>query len=156
MMVPAKIQRLLDPHELEIVEPDPDRITGLWEKAVAPNADSRKGLSPDNAITLAYQAGFQASTALLEARGYRTKGARPGHHFNIIYASSALGYESLGDVDLTSEQLRSRRTKSFYAGTHQSGEEAERLHEWLDTLLPAVYDALADAAPDLHPRLGPG
>ena len=156
MTIPGKIQRLLDSRELEVVEPDAEKIIALWEKAVASNADSRKGLSPDNAITLAYQAGFQACTALLEARGYRTKGGKPGHHYNVFYATSALGYESLGDVDVTSEQVRSRRTKSFYGGTHQGGDEVERLHQWLDALLPAVYDALADAAPDLHARLAQG
>lgn len=156
MTVPVKIQRLLDSRELEMVEPDAEKIISLWKKAVASNSDSRKGLSPDNAITLAYQAGFQACTALLEARGYRTKGGKPGHHHNVFYATSALGYELLGEVDVTSEQVRSRRTKSFYGGTQQSGEDVERIHDWLDAILPAVHDALVHAAPDLHPYLESG
>jgi hypothetical protein len=92
MKHPPRIQRLIESRDMEAIEPDPERVTGLWEKALASNQDSRKGLSPDNAISLAYQAGFQACTALLEAHGYRTKGSNPGHHYRVFYATSGLGY----------------------------------------------------------------
>ena len=60
MKHPPRIQRLIESRDMEAIEPDPERVTGLWEKALASNQDSRKGLNPDNAISLAYQAGFQA------------------------------------------------------------------------------------------------
>lgn len=153
MTTPAKIQRLIDSRDMELAEADPERITGLWEKAVASNEDSRKGLSPDNAITLAYQAGFQACTALLEAHGYRAKGANAGHHYRVFYATAGLRYDALKDVDAASESMRKGRTKSFYTGGVQGAEQVEALHDWLDGLLPAVYDALREAAPELHARL---
>ncbi len=78
MKHPPRIQRLIESRDLEAIEPDAERVAGLW--ALASNDDSRKGLSPENAISLAYQAGFQPCTALLEAHGYRTRGSNPGHH----------------------------------------------------------------------------
>jgi hypothetical protein len=153
MKNPAKIQRLIESRDMEAVDADPERVAGLWEKAVASNEDSRKGLSPDNAITLAYQAGFQACTALLEAHGYRAKGGNPGHHYRIFYATAGLGYPALKDVDATSESVRKGRTKSFYTGGVQGAEQVQELHDWLDDLLPAVYEALREAAPDIHAGL---
>jgi hypothetical protein len=150
MTIPHRIQRLLDDRTLEAVEPDSEKIATLWAKAVASNSDSRKGLSADNAITLAYQAGLQACTALLEARGYRTKGASGGHHQRTFYAAAARGYEKLSDVDIASERVRKQRTKSFYGAAQQDETDAERLHAWLDALLPAVYEALGKAAPAVH------
>ncbi len=153
MKHPAKIQRLIDSRDMEAVEADSERVAGLWEKAVASNEDSRKGLSPDNAITLAYQAGFQACMALLEAHGYRTRGASPGHHYRIFYAVAGLGYPALKDVDATSESVRKGRTKSFYTGGAQGAEQVQALHDWLDNLLPSVHDALREASPELHASL---
>ncbi|HEX8831743.1 MAG TPA: hypothetical protein VF705_11275 [Longimicrobium sp.] len=153
MNIPPRIQRLIEARDMELVAPDPDVVSGLWEKAVASNEDSRKGLSPDNAITLAYQAGFQACTALLEAHGYRAKGANPGHHYRVFYATAGLGYPALKDVDAASESVRKGRTKSFYTGGVQGAEQVEALHGWLDGLLPAVYGALSEVAPELHARL---
>jgi hypothetical protein len=130
------------------VEPDFDQVRGLWTKALDSGADSRKGLSPDNAITLAYQAGFQACTALLEAHGYRTRGSNPGHHYRVFYAVSDLGHESLKDVDATAEKVKRERTKSFYSGVPQQGDQVQALHDWLDVLLPGVHAALREVVPE--------
>jgi hypothetical protein len=153
MTPPARIQRLIDAREMEAVDPDPEKVIGLWEKALASNADSRKGLSADNAIALAYQSGFQACTALLEAHGYRTRGSTPGHHRNTFYATSALGHPALEDVDVESESVRMQRTKSFYSGTPHGEQQVERMHAWLDRLLPAVHEAVSAAAPALRAEL---
>ena len=148
-----RIQRLIESRDMEAIEPDPERVAGLWEKALASNEDSRKGLSPDNAISLAYQAGFQACTALLEAHGYRTKGSNPGHHYRVFYATSGLGYPELGNVHATSEKVKAERTKSFYSGDPQDAAQVDALHQWLDDLLPAVYGALTRAADRLSTTL---
>ena len=149
MKHPPRIQRLIESRDLEVIEPDPERIAGLWKKALASNEDSRRGLSPDNAISLAYQAGFQACTALLEAHGYRTKGSNPGHHYRVFYAASGLGYPELSDVHTTSEKVKAERTKSFYSGDPQDAAQVDALHQWLDGILPAVYHALTRAAAEL-------
>ena len=149
MKHPPRIQRLIESRDMEAIEPDPERVAGLWEKALASNEDSRKGLSPDNAISLAYQAGLQACTALLEAHGYRTKGSNPGHHYRVFYATSGLGYTELSDVHTTSEKVKTERTKSFYSGDPQDAAQVDALHEWLEGLLPAVHSALTRAASGL-------
>ncbi len=152
-MHPPRIQRLIESRDMEAIEPDPERVAGLWWKALASNEDSRKGLSPDNAISLAYQAGFQACTALLEAHGHRLRGSNPGHHYRVFYATSGLGYPELSDVHTTSEKVKAERTKSFYSGDPQGAAQVDALHHWLDCLLPAVHDALTRAAPDLAATL---
>ena len=53
MGTPARIQRLIGSRELEEIVPSPEKIVILWAKAVAAGRDARKGLSADNAITLA-------------------------------------------------------------------------------------------------------
>lgn len=153
MKHPPRIQRLIESRDMEAIEPDPERVAGLWQKALASNEDSRKGLSPDNAISLAYQAGFQACTALLEAHGYRTKGSNPGHHYRVFYATSGLGYPELSDVHTTSEKVKAERTKSFYSGDPQDAAQVDALHQWLDDLLPAVHGALIRAAAGLSTTL---
>jgi hypothetical protein len=153
MKHPPKIQRFVESRDLEALEPDPERVAGLWAKALASSDDSRKGLSPDNAISLGYQAGFQACTALLEAHGYRTKGSNPGHHYRVFYAISGLGYPELSDVQTSSEKVKADRTKSFYSGDPQDAAQVDALHQWLDALLPAVYRALTSAAPELAATL---
>lgn len=106
MSVPPRIQRLIDGRQLETVDPDPTAIVALWTKALASAADSRRGLSPDNAVSLGYQAAFQAASAVLEAAGYRTKGGTLAHHFNTFYAVSGLGLPGLEGVDIESERIR--------------------------------------------------
>lgn len=152
---PPKIQRLIDAREMEAVEPDPERIASLWEKALASNADSRMGLSADNAVTLAYQAGLQACSALREAHGYRTKGATSGHHFRTFYAVSALGYPALENVGVRSESMRASRVRSTYGAGSLGGDDVRRIHEWLNELLPAVHVALVDTASSICPELPP-
>lgn len=153
METPPRIQRLIDGRQMERVEPEAEWIVLLWEKAVASSLDSRKDLHPDNAVTLGYQAAFQASTAVLECAGFRTKGASPGHHHNTFYALSALGHPGLDEVDVTSERIRKMRTAAFYGADIASAAQVKPVHEWLDALLPAARRAIATARPDLAPRL---
>lgn len=54
MTFPRRIHRLIEGRQLEHVNPDPQRIVGLWQKALASDVDSRKGLSADNSVSLAY------------------------------------------------------------------------------------------------------
>ena len=78
------------------------------------------------------------------------RGAAGGHHQRTFYAASALGYERLNDVGVTSEGVRAQRTKAFYGGGFQGEADVVRVHRWLDELLPAIHEALRDAAPGTH------
>lgn len=153
MTVPLRIARLIEGRQMEAVAPDPDRAAGLWAKALAASADSRKGLHPDNAVSLGYQSAFQAASAVLECAGYRTKGASPGHHHNTFYALAGLGLSGLEQVDLDSERIRKMRSTSFCGADEASEEQVEAVHRWLDALLPAARKALVDRMPDLVSRL---
>lgn len=154
MPVPPRIQRLLDGRQMEAIEPDPEAVVGFWLKALASSADSRKGLHPDNAVSLAYQGAFQASTAVLECAGYRTRGAQ-AHHHNTYYALSGLGYPGLEAVDVESERIRKLRTAAFYGADVATPAQVEAVHRWLDDLLPAALRAIVALRPDLAPRLPP-
>ncbi len=149
MTIPPRIRRLVDGRQMEPVEPDAERVVGLWLKALASSADSRKGLSPDNAVSLGYQAAFQASSAVLECAGFRTKGQTPGHHFNTFYALAGLGYPELDTVDVDSERIRKMRTSAFYGAATATGEQVEAVHAWLDALLPSARGVLVSMRPDL-------
>jgi hypothetical protein len=153
MAVPPRIQRLIDGRQMEPVEPDPERIVGLWTKALAASADSRKGLHPDNAVSLGYQAAFQAASSVLESAGYRTRGPSQGHHHNTFYALSGLGLPGLGQVEVESERIRKMRTDAFYGASASSAEQVGAVHRWLDALLPAARDAIAAIRGDLGARL---
>ncbi|HEX2201782.1 MAG TPA: hypothetical protein VHG91_00715 [Longimicrobium sp.] len=154
MPAPPRIQRLIDGRQMEPVEPDADTVAGFWTKALASSADSRKGLHPDNAVSLAYQAAFQASSAVLECAGYRVRGAQ-GHHHNTYYALSGLGLPGLEGVDVESERIRKLRTAAFYGADVASPAQVEAVHRWLDALLPAARQAIVTLRPDLAARLPP-
>lgn len=153
MAIPPRIQRLVEGHQMEQVEPDPERVMAFWAKALASSADSRKGLHPDNAVSLGYQAAFQAATAVLECAGYRTKGQSPGHHHNTYYALAGLGLEGLDSVDVDSERIRKMRTDAFYGASIATEAQVQAVHRWLDALLPAAKRALTAMRPDLAARL---
>ena len=138
---------------MEPVEPDPESIAGFWAKALASSADSRKGLHPDNAVSLGYQSAFQACTAVLESAGFRTRGTSQGHHFNTFYALAGLGHPGLQTVDVDSERIRKMRTEAFYGASCATEAQVRAVHDWLDALLPAARRVLVAARPDLAPRL---
>jgi hypothetical protein len=154
-MIPPRIQRLVEGRQMEAVEPDPGRIVGLWVKALASSADSRKGLHPDNAVSLGYQAAFQAASAVLECAGYRTKGQSHAHHHNTFYALAGLGRPGLESVDIDSERIRKMRTDAFYGAAISTAVQVEAVHRWLATLLPAARRAIITLRPDLSARIPP-
>jgi hypothetical protein len=150
-----RIQRLIEGRQIEQVTPDPQRVEGLWNKALAAAADSRKGLSADNAVSLAYQAGFQASSAVLEAAGFRTRGQSTGHHHDTFYALSDLPFPGLAEVHGESERIRKMRTDAFYGAGSATPEQVAAVQAWLDRLLSACWRSLVETRPDLRDRLPP-
>ena len=153
MGTPARIQRLIGSRELEEIVPSPEKIVILWGKAVASGRDARKGLSADNAITLAYQAATQAASAYLESAGYRTRGGRPGHHYNTFYALAAFQLEGLESVDVESETIRRKRAASFYDRVEATERDVRSVLEWLDRLLPAIRRELVAERPAINDSL---
>ena len=154
MTIPMRIERLIEARSMEAVSPDPEKVMVLWEKALASSRDSRfLGMSADNAVSLAYQAGLQAASALLEGAGYRPKGAGPGHHHNLFYAVSALGHAGLESADVDAERIRRKRKASFYDPVEATEEDVREIHAWLDALLPRVWAALAERMPNHAGRL---
>jgi hypothetical protein len=155
MTVPRRIHRLIEGRQLEQVEPDPQRIVGLWQKALASDLDSRKGLSADNSVSLAYQAAFQASSAVLEAAGFRTRGQTTGHHHDTFYALSDLPYPGLAEVHGDSERIRKMRTDAFYGAGAATPQQVAAVHQWVEGLLSACWAALTTVRPDLRAQLAP-
>lgn len=134
-MIPDRIQMLIDDRRLEVVAPAKGEVAARWKKALASNKDARiPAISPDNAISLGYQAAMQAASALLEMAGYRTKGSTGGHHYNTFYAVAALRLPGLEDIDVDSERIRKMRSSSFYAAGEAKPSDVKTLVDWLDSI----------------------
>jgi hypothetical protein len=116
--------------------------------------DSRKGLSPDSAVTLCYQAGLQVATAIVRAAGYRVRSSAAGHHRLTFEALRALEIADLSPLAREINTLRRERHHAVYDwdddpedGSAGMNLEAltsvvERLlasgHRWLREELPSI------------------
>jgi hypothetical protein len=155
--VPERLQRLLDEGALQALRPDPVSIAGLWLKAVNSDLDAREaGLSMDNRVALAYQAGLQAVHALLDAHGYRVRSGRSHHHYS-FYATQALA-EAAGDQALrqAAEELdghRTQRATAVYDAEPATEKDLVAILGILDRLLPAIHTALLKRNPSRAPDL---
>ncbi len=143
MTIPHRIQLLIDDKQMDVVTPAIVDVAVRWKKALASNKDARiPAISPDNAISLGYQAAMQAASALLEMAGYRARGSTGGHHHNTFYAVAALRLPGLEDLDVDSERIRKMRSSSFYAVHEAKPSDVKALVNWLDSILPAMRGAL--------------
>lgn len=118
---------MVDSREIEQAEA-PDREVGArWRKAVATYQDAGKDLGSDSRLTLYYQAGLQAATALVRAAGYRVMGA--DHHRHTFEAVRALDVGELSRV--------ARELSAFRRSRHQA------VYDWAETPLDESDEAAA-------------
>jgi hypothetical protein len=149
---PPRIQRLLDEGGLEQLRPDPASIIGLWVKALNSDRDAREpGLSTDNRVGLAYQAGLQAVHAFLGAHGYRVRASR-SHHYYSFYATQALAEGASDEIvqrdAAEMDRHRTRRAAAVYDAESATEHDLIDILGILDTLLPAIRDALLKRLPE--------
>jgi hypothetical protein len=148
--IPERVQRLIDEHGLERIRPDPVSIIALWVKAVNSDLDAREvGISVDNRVALAYQAGLQAVHAFLSASGYRVLGR--SHHYYSFYAAQALA-EAAKDEPLRHgaeemDRQRAHRATAVYDAIPASDEDLVDILGILDGFLPAIHVALLKQLP---------
>lgn len=147
----ARIQAMVDSRELEPLPAEDREVAARWRKAVQTYADSQKDLSPDSVITLRYQAGLQAATAILRAAGYRVRMSATGHHRLTFEALRALGIDNLSPLGREMNDLRRRRHHAIYEWDDESaaGMEPERLDEIVSRILQLGYDWLRNQRPSI-------
>lgn len=148
----ARIQAMVDGRELEPLPAEDREVAARWRKAVQTHADSRKDLSPDSVLTLRYQAGLQAATAILRAAGYRVRASAAGHHRLTFEALRALGINRLSPLGREMNDLRRRRHHAVYEWDDDegaSGMDPERLDEVVSRILQLGHDWLRDRRPSI-------
>lgn len=142
LTIPHRIQLLIDEKQMDVVTPAIVDVAVRRKKALASNKDARiPAISPDNAISLGYQAAMQAASALLEMAGYRTRGSTGGHHHNTFYAVAALRLP-VSKISTWTRNASGMRSSSFYAVHEAKPSDVKALVNWLDSILPAMRGAL--------------
>jgi hypothetical protein len=123
----ARLQIMVDSHELEEAKAPDREVAARWRKAVKTYRDAGKDLGADSRLTLYYQAGLQAATALVRAAGFRVLGA--DHHRHTFEAVRALDAGELSRV--------AREMNAFRRARHQA------VYDWDDAPPEAPDDAAA-------------
>lgn len=108
-----RIRIMLDSRHIEERAPAHGEVEGMWAKAVGTWQSSEiEGLNPDARFTLAYQAALQASTAVIRAAGYQTRGE--AHHQHTFAAVSALAIPELSQGARKLNKIRQMRHGAIY------------------------------------------
>lgn len=121
----ARLRIMVDSRELEDAEAPDREVVARWRKAVETYRDAGKDLGADSRLTLYYQAGLQAATALIRAAGFRVLGS--DHHRHTFEAVRALDAGELSRV--------AREMNAFRRARHQV------IYDWDDTPSEAPDDA---------------
>jgi hypothetical protein len=150
----ARIQRLVDERELDVLPAPADEVAEFWRKALRAYADSRiEALSPENAVLLAYQAAMSAATAVVRAAGYRVKN-RGRHHYVTFYTLAALGEGT--PLAAAAGEMNELRGDRHVAGYGSEVDERRlraalaELHAGLARLFPEVRAWLAEHRADVQ------
>lgn len=118
----ARLQIMVESRELEVAAAPDREVNGRWRKAVVTYQDAAKNLSSDSKLTLYYQAGLQAATALIRASGFRVLGT--DHHRHT--------FEALRALDLADLSAIAREMNAFRRSRHQA------IYDWDMTARPAT------------------
>jgi hypothetical protein len=113
---------MLDSRQLEESPAAEGEVEGMWRKAVRTWGSSTvAGLDPDARFTLAYQAAFQAATAVTRAAGYQVRGE--AHHHHTFAAVAALSLGAVSDAARALNVIRQKRHGAIYDWETQLADE---------------------------------
>ncbi len=148
-----RIDIMLQSREIEEDAAADDEVVVVWEKAIESyRASAKHGLTGDPALSLVYQAGLQAATAVVRAAGYRVRGS--SHHYNTFAAVMALDLGELSSAARALDRVRKLRHEAVYGWKVRTSEEdlaatrsdARRLfvsgHRWLISQRPHLAASL--------------
>lgn len=117
--------QLMQEGRAELRKPDAIELKGLRAIVVRNLADAAlPGLSADNRLGLAYEAGLTAATMAIRCAGYRVKGS--AHHkttFEALVLAMGSGVED--DADLFDRYRRERNVASYDAAGRVSASQAQ-------------------------------
>lgn len=154
-----RIQIMVQSQQLEPNEAEDREVLARWRKAVRTYADSRKDLGPDSVLTLSYQAGLQAATAIVRAAGYRVRHSASGHHRIAFEALRALGIADLSPLAREMNDLRRERHHAVYEWDDDDegaeGMDPARLDEIVSRLLRLGHQWLRNQRPSIAADLDP-
>ena len=123
----ARLRIMVDSREIEEADAPDREVAARWRKALATREDAGKDLGADSRLTLYYQAGLQAATALVRAAGFRVLGT--DHHRHTFEAVRALDAGELSHA--------AREMNAFRRGRHQA------VYDWEDTAPSTAGEAAA-------------
>lgn len=104
---------MVESRHIEERAPAEGEVAGMWTKAVdSLESSAAAGLKPEARFTLAYQAALQASTAVVRAAGYQTRGE--GHHHHTFAAVVALSIPGLEEAARKLNGIRQKRHGAIY------------------------------------------
>jgi hypothetical protein len=106
----ARLQIMADSREIEEADAPDREVVARWRKALATDRDAATDLGQDSKLTLYYQAGLQAATALIRASGFRVLGT--DHHRHTFEALRAL---DLGELSVVARELNTFRRSRHQA-----------------------------------------
>lgn len=153
-----RLQIMVDSREIEEAEAPDREVVARWRKAVGTYQDAGKDLGPNSRLTLYYQAGLQAATALVRAAGFRVLGT--DHHRHTFEAVRALDAGELSRIAREMNAFRRSRHQAIYdwddTPAGDAPDEAARLdelsrnvrrmlelgHEWLIANRPGLAGEL--------------
>jgi hypothetical protein len=107
-----RLRMMVASREIEEAEAPDREVAVRWRKAVHTYEDARKDLGADSRLTLCYQAGLQAATALIRASGFRVMGS--DHHRHTFEALRALDIGELATIAREMNAFRRSRHQAIY------------------------------------------
>jgi hypothetical protein len=155
----AALQRLVEGRSIEPFPATDEEVTSRWRVAVGTFHDSRRVVTVETRIAVAYQAALQAAMALMRSAGYRLRTTPGGHHYTTFATVAALADGDLRHLANELNRLSRRRHRAVY-DWHDPDEAEEqldplKLERAVAELMEAAHRALAAERPDIAGFLVP-
>jgi hypothetical protein len=149
----AALQRLLDSRSIEPFPAADDEIVGRWAVAVGSLLDSRRVLSVETRISVAYQAGLQGAMTLVRNAGYRLRSSPGGHHYVTFAALAALDEPDLARLGEEMNRLRRTRHEAVYDWRPQAEADQELEPDRLDGIVSDFMKVGLDVLVRTRPQI---
>lgn len=155
----AALERLLEARSIEIASATDEEVTSRWRVAVGTFQDSRRVVTVEMRIAVAYQAALQAAMTLMRSAGYRLRSTPGGHHHATFATVAALADGDLRHLANELNRLSRRRHRAVY-DWHDPDEAEEQLdplqlERAVAELMEAAHRALAAERPEIAGVLAP-